>query len=211
MTSFTLGINTGFATNRFPEPEEWARIVAEELELTSVQLVAALLNPFWPESVIEAEVERILQATDRYQVNIHSLMTSTFTRLNHFMYPHPELRHAWKDWLGDSPNSPLGWGRAPWAAILALCPFATSTILCAIGDGSMTQSGIGKSFPITRAMLDSTMSSLRPCPSPERWPIPSRGRGSSCAESTRMLACPYACAWIQVTRRTLMSGTHIRG
>lgn len=99
MTSFTLGINTGFATNRFPEPEEWARIVAEELELTSVQLVADLLNPFWPESVIEAEVERILQATDRHQVNIHSLMTSTFTRLNHFMYPHPELRHAWKDWF----------------------------------------------------------------------------------------------------------------
>ena len=29
MTSFTLGINTGFATNRFPELGEWARIVAE--------------------------------------------------------------------------------------------------------------------------------------------------------------------------------------
>jgi len=99
MTMFTLGINTGFATNRFPEPEEWCRIVAEELGLTSVQLVADLLNPFWPEFVIDAEVERILEATDKYGITIHSLMTSTFTRVNHFMCPHPELRRAWANWF----------------------------------------------------------------------------------------------------------------
>ena len=72
MTSFTLGINTGFATNRFPEPEEWARIVAEELELTSVQLVADLLNPFWPESVIEAEVEVVEKVPERNRVRLRT-------------------------------------------------------------------------------------------------------------------------------------------
>ncbi len=99
MTSFTLGINTGFAVNRYPEPEVWARIVAEELGLRTVQLVADLLNPFWPEAVIEAEMERILRAIDEYDIAVHSLMTGAFTRVNHLMYPFPELRQAYVDWF----------------------------------------------------------------------------------------------------------------
>ena len=99
MTHLTLGINTGFATNRFPEPEEWARIVSEELGLRSVQLVADLLNPFWPEAAIEAEAQRITRALEKYDLTIHSLMTSTYTRVNHFMYSYPELRQAWCDWF----------------------------------------------------------------------------------------------------------------
>ena len=99
MTVLILGINTGFATNRFPEPDAWARIVAQELNLHQVQLVADLLNPFWPETVIEAEVARILEATGRYGIAIHSLMTSTYTRVNHLMHPYPESRQAWSDWF----------------------------------------------------------------------------------------------------------------
>jgi len=45
MTKFKLGINTGFATNRFPEPEVWLRIVGKDLGLRCVQFVADLLNP----------------------------------------------------------------------------------------------------------------------------------------------------------------------
>jgi len=99
MTSLTLGINTGFAINRFPEPEQWARIVADELQLTSVQLVADLLNPFWPPSVIEAEIARIQDAVCRYGITIHSLMTSSFTRVNHLLHPHLETREAWSEWF----------------------------------------------------------------------------------------------------------------
>ncbi|MBC7234771.1 MAG: sugar phosphate isomerase/epimerase [Chloroflexi bacterium] len=99
MTRFILGINLGFATNRFPEAEVWARIVREELGLASVQLVADLLNPFWPEEVIEAEVTRIERAVNHYGIEIHSLMTSTYTRVNHLMHPHPETRQAWSDWF----------------------------------------------------------------------------------------------------------------
>ncbi|MGI6374654.1 MAG: sugar phosphate isomerase/epimerase family protein [Anaerolineae bacterium] len=99
MTSFTLGINLGFATNRWPEPDVWARLVREEMGLRSVQLVADLLNPFWPDDVLDREVERVLEATQRYDVTIHSLMTSTYTRVNHLMHPHAEHRRAWVDWF----------------------------------------------------------------------------------------------------------------
>jgi sugar phosphate isomerase/epimerase len=99
MTVFSLGINLGFATNRFPEPDEWGRLVAEELGLDSVQIVADLLNPFWPQAVIEAELERIQAAVARYGLCVDSLMTSTYTRVNHFMYPYPEMRQAWSEWF----------------------------------------------------------------------------------------------------------------
>jgi sugar phosphate isomerase/epimerase len=99
MTRFTLGINLGFATNRFPEPEVWAPIVAEEMGLRSVQLVADLLNPFWPDYALHKQVERVVEATQRYGMAIHSLMTSTYTRVNHLLYPHPEMRRAWFEWF----------------------------------------------------------------------------------------------------------------
>ena len=99
MTTFSLGMNLGFATNRFPEPAEWARIVAKEFGLRQVQLVADLLNPFWPADAIEAEMARLQEAIARYGIAVHSLMTSTYTRVNHLMYPYPELRQAWDDWF----------------------------------------------------------------------------------------------------------------
>jgi D-erythrulose 1-phosphate 3-epimerase len=99
MTLLTLGINLGFATNRFPEPLEWARIVGEELGLHSVQLVADLLNPFWPDSVVEAEIARIQEAIGVYGISVHSLMTSTYTRVNHLLHPHAESREAWSAWF----------------------------------------------------------------------------------------------------------------
>lgn len=99
MTTFTLGTNLGFATNRFPEPEEWARIVSQELGLSSVQIVSDLLNPFWPQDVLQKQVERVQEATGRWGIELHSLMTGGFTRLNHLMYPHRELRQTWLDWF----------------------------------------------------------------------------------------------------------------
>lgn len=44
--SYRLGMNLGFAVNKYIEPEVWSRIVAEDLELHYVQMVADLLNPF---------------------------------------------------------------------------------------------------------------------------------------------------------------------
>lgn len=99
MTRFTLGINLGFATNRWPEPEAWAPLVAKDLGLRSVQLVSDLLNPFWPEYAVEKQIDRVQEATARYGVRIHSLMTGGFTRLNHLLYPHAEMRQAWFEWF----------------------------------------------------------------------------------------------------------------
>ena len=94
-----LGINLGFAINRYVEPEVWSRIVGEDLGLRSVQFVADLLNPFWPEAYIQSQTERILSATKQYDVAVESLFTSAFTRVNHLMSPDEDARRFWLLWF----------------------------------------------------------------------------------------------------------------
>ena len=44
ITENNIGINLGFANNRFPEPEVWTRII-NEVGVKNVQFVADILNP----------------------------------------------------------------------------------------------------------------------------------------------------------------------
>ena len=97
--SYSLGINLGFAINRFVEPEEWARIVAEEFKLKRVQFVADLLNPFLPEDYINKQLKRIKDSTKKYDLNVDSIFTSAFTRVNHLMHPDEQARKIWLEWF----------------------------------------------------------------------------------------------------------------
>lgn len=94
-----LGINMGFAVNRFAEPEVWSRIVAEELGLRHVQLVADLLNPFWPKDYVDSQVKRIKAATAWHGIAVDSMFTSAYTRVNHLMHPDAEARRFWREWF----------------------------------------------------------------------------------------------------------------
>lgn len=94
-----LGVNCGFAINRYIEPEVWGRIVGEELGLHSVQLVADLLNPFWPEDYLKDQMRRIREASKRYDFAVDSVFTSAFTRVNHLMNPDEEARKFWLEWF----------------------------------------------------------------------------------------------------------------
>jgi len=98
---FRLGINMGWAVNKYPEPEVWARIVRADLGLGYVQLVADLINPFWPKDYIDDQVRRIRAACDRYGIVVESLMTSSFTRVNHLFSPDARAREFWLAWFKD--------------------------------------------------------------------------------------------------------------
>ncbi|MCC6698009.1 MAG: sugar phosphate isomerase/epimerase [Candidatus Hydrogenedentes bacterium] len=95
----TLGINTGFAINRFPEPDDWTSIVADELGLDTVQFTADLLNPFMPEGVVESELRTIRDLCERKGIRVQTTFTSAFTRVNHLMHPNPEIQRVWIDWF----------------------------------------------------------------------------------------------------------------
>jgi len=94
-----LGINCGFAVNRFPEPEVWTRIVGEELGLRCCQFVADLLNPFLPQDLLDEQVTRLSENAAKHDVAIRTTFTSAFTRVNHLLHPDPHTRRVWFDWF----------------------------------------------------------------------------------------------------------------
>jgi sugar phosphate isomerase/epimerase len=94
-----LGINCGFAINRYMEPEVWGKIVGEELNLRSAQFVADLLNPFLPEYYVESYIDRVLKVKEQYNFSIDSIFTSAYTRINHLMHPDKEARKIWIQWF----------------------------------------------------------------------------------------------------------------
>ncbi|MGE5558446.1 MAG: sugar phosphate isomerase/epimerase family protein [Bacillota bacterium] len=96
-----LGINLGFAINKYLEPEEWTRIVHEELGLSNVQFVADLLNPFLPKDYVDEETARIKECAMKHRIKVRSVFTSAFTRVNHLMHPHEQARKIWLQWFKD--------------------------------------------------------------------------------------------------------------
>ncbi len=94
-----LGINTGFAINRYPRPEDWIPVVANELRLDTVQFTADLLNPFLPESLIQRDVARIRELCEDAGIRVESTFTSAFTRVNHVLHPDLETRRVWIEWF----------------------------------------------------------------------------------------------------------------
>lgn len=93
-----LGVNCGFAINRYVEPEAWLDVVAG-LGLRTVQFVADLLNPFLPEEVLEAQVATIRRLADERGIAIESTFTSAFTRVNHLAHPDPAQQRVWVAWF----------------------------------------------------------------------------------------------------------------
>ena len=88
MVELHLGINAGFASNRFPEHREWLRIVREELGLTYVQFVTDLLDPlFTPERIKEKAYREIEAGVKKYNLRILFTFASTYSRRNQLMHP----------------------------------------------------------------------------------------------------------------------------
>jgi sugar phosphate isomerase/epimerase len=93
----TFGINLGFAIKRWPQPEQWARVVREELGLDSVQFSFDLLDPWWPEH--EALAQRARAAADAQGIAIHSAQVglAKYT-YNGLLHPDPDARAASVEW-----------------------------------------------------------------------------------------------------------------
>lgn len=95
---YRLGINTGFAVNRYSEPEEWTRIVFES-GAKYVQFTADLLNVSLPDHIIQDQSDRILNSCAKYGLEITSTFTGAFTRVNHLAHPDKAIQDYWIEWF----------------------------------------------------------------------------------------------------------------
>ena len=103
ITENNIGINLGFANNRFPEPEVWTRII-NEVGVKNVQFVADILNPMlknYNSLYYNKQIEETIDCIEKYGINISSMMTSSFSRVNHFAHPDEDYRKIWFEWFYD--------------------------------------------------------------------------------------------------------------
>lgn len=94
-----LGINTGFALNRFTSPQEWVPLIAETFGLRIVQFTADLLNPSLPDEIITEQIGYIRELSREHGIEIRHTFTSAFTRVNHLAHPDENLRRYWINWF----------------------------------------------------------------------------------------------------------------
>ena len=97
--TYKLGINTGFAVNRYPELDELIYIIKKKIGLRYIQFTADLLNPSLPRDVFNKQTKILKKACEKYDVKVISCFTGAFTRVNHFSHPNKEIRDYWKDWF----------------------------------------------------------------------------------------------------------------
>jgi sugar phosphate isomerase/epimerase len=95
---YRLGLNTGFAVNRFPEPKEWTKVF-KVLDVKYAQFTADLLNVSLPDKIIIKQTNLINEYCKINNVNIRSAFTGTFTRVNHLAHPNKDIREYWVDWF----------------------------------------------------------------------------------------------------------------
>jgi sugar phosphate isomerase/epimerase len=100
MPEISLGINNCFAIGRFPEPEEWLRIVKDELGLSHVQFSYDLLDPvIIEEELFRRKCQQIKRLADEKGVVIDTGSTGEVPhKFNALMDPDPGLRRCYLRW-----------------------------------------------------------------------------------------------------------------
>jgi sugar phosphate isomerase/epimerase len=96
-----FGVNLSFCVKRWVTPELWARLVRDELAIDLVQFSFDLVDPTWPDSLLEDLAGRLKEAAAAQHITVHS----AFIGLAHYTYSqllHPDhrVRDAAESWLG---------------------------------------------------------------------------------------------------------------
>jgi D-erythrulose 1-phosphate 3-epimerase len=94
-----LGINTCFAVKRWPRPDDWARIVREELGLDIVELSLDLIEDTDTPGGRERSAVQIRSGLSRYGLRAETMFTglAAYSR-NLLMHPDAVRRRAAADW-----------------------------------------------------------------------------------------------------------------
>ena len=79
-----LGINTCFAVKRWPEPEQWIRLITHDLGLDCCQFSFDLVDPLLDADATRAYAEETRQRAANAGLHIHS----SFTGLAAYSWSH---------------------------------------------------------------------------------------------------------------------------
>ena len=100
MTEFKLGLNSSFALNRWPLPEEWIGIVADDLRVKYVQFYTDMLDPVLISKSHWLRVAGEIRELARVKgLEICSTGSGAIPHQTNFLlHPDPELRSDYINW-----------------------------------------------------------------------------------------------------------------
>jgi len=115
-----LGVNLSFVGTRFTEPEEWTKIVAEELKLKYIQFFSDILDPiFSPPEVREKTCQKIKKLCSKYGLIIHSNFSGTIPHcLNLLFHPDEEMRKVAVRWFENGIEDTIRMGSRGYGSFL---------------------------------------------------------------------------------------------
>lgn len=100
VTSPAVGINLSFCVKRWVTPALWAPLVRDELGLDLVQLTFDLVDPLWPDAVLDAAADDIRDTAARHGIAVHSAFVGlAHYSFNQLLHPDPRLRDVAEHWL----------------------------------------------------------------------------------------------------------------
>lgn len=96
-----FGINLSFCVKRWVTPELWAPIVRERLGLDLVQFSFDLVDPMWPDAIVERHAAKIRREAQASGITIHSAFIGlAHYTFNQMLHPDPAVRDYAEQWLG---------------------------------------------------------------------------------------------------------------
>lgn len=95
-----LGVNLSFCVKRWVTPALWAPLVRRRLGLDLVQLSFDLVDPLWPDALLDRTAAELRRAADGEGVRVHSAFVGlAHYTFNQLLHPDPTARDAAEAWL----------------------------------------------------------------------------------------------------------------
>jgi len=119
-----LGVNLSFVGTRWIKPEEWTRIVAEDLKVKYIQFFSDILDPiFTPLKLRRKTCHKIKKLCQRYGIVIQSNFSGTIPHcLNLLFHPDKEMRDAAVKWFENGIEDTLQMGSFGYGSFLGALP-----------------------------------------------------------------------------------------
>ncbi|MBS7589993.1 TIM barrel protein [Ancylobacter defluvii] len=96
-----FGINLSFCVKRWVTPQLWAPLVRERFDLDLVQFSFDLVDPMWPDFILDRHAAALRREAQASGIAVHSAFIGlAHYTFNQLLHPDPAVRDYAEEWLG---------------------------------------------------------------------------------------------------------------
>jgi D-erythrulose 1-phosphate 3-epimerase len=100
LAAIPLGVNLSFCVKRWVTPALWTKVVRERLDLDLVQFSFDLVDPCWPDDLLDDLAADIRRHAGEQGITVHSAFIGlAHYTFNQMLHPEPRVRDLAEAWL----------------------------------------------------------------------------------------------------------------